>query len=108
MYSIQADTAGQIWIGLDNAEILRYAEGNWTFFDTCATVFPYHIVLTSAAAANGDRWFSFFDQDAVGLARYDADGRLTGRETLSVKSGAARVKGRKLAPGDMEFIVIGE
>lgn len=75
VYSIQADTAGQIWIGLDNAEILRYAEGTWTFFDTCATVFPYHIVLTSAAAANGDRWFSFFDQDAVGLARYDADGQ---------------------------------
>ncbi|MBL9215937.1 MAG: hypothetical protein JNG83_10720 [Opitutaceae bacterium] len=42
------------------------------------------------------------------VTRYDADGRLTGRETVSVKSGVAHLKGRKLAAGDMEFIVIGE
>ncbi|MBK8427737.1 MAG: hypothetical protein IPL27_17995 [Lewinellaceae bacterium] len=71
VYSIQADTAGQIWIGLDNAEILRYAEGDWTFFDTCAVVFPIILYLpTRLRRSMATGGFHFFDQDPVGLARY--------------------------------------
>lgn len=78
VYSIQADPDGAIWFGLDSARILRYSNGEWTLFDTCATHFPGHFVLTSASAPNGDRWFSLHRASSnvsSGLARYGADGQ---------------------------------
>ena len=78
VFSIQADSAGQMWFGLGNAEILRYADGTWTFFDTCAVAFPNSLVYNSAAAPNGDRWFSLAlltSGGSVGLARYSATGQ---------------------------------
>ncbi len=78
VYSVQADSDGAMWFGLDSARILRYSDGEWTLFDTCATHFPGHFVLTSAGAPNGDRWFSFHRTSSPassGLARYSADGQ---------------------------------
>lgn len=78
VYSVQAAPDGAMWFGLDSAQILRYSNGQWTFFDTCATHFPGHFVLTSAGAPNGDRWFSFHRASSnvsSGLARYSADGQ---------------------------------
>lgn len=78
VYSVQADPDGAMWFGLDSARILRYSDGKWTLFDTCATHFPGHFVLTSAGAPNGDRWFSFHRASSnvsSGLARYGADGQ---------------------------------
>ena len=79
VYSIQPTPDGDMWIGLDRAELLHYdANGNWTFFDTCTTQFPGHYVLTSATAPNGDQWFSFVViQNApfpCGMAQYTASG----------------------------------
>lgn len=77
VYSVQADPDGAIWFGLDSALILRYSDGKWSLFDTCATHFPGHFVLTSAGAPNGDRWFSFHraSPTSSGLARYGAGGQ---------------------------------
>ncbi len=77
VFSVQADSAGQMWFGLGNAEILRYADGAWTFFDTCAVAFPNFFVSNSAAAPNGDRWFALNSPQIVtaGLARYSATGQ---------------------------------
>jgi len=78
VYSIQGTPNGQIWFGLENSEILRYADGNWTLFDTCAVHFPGHFVLTAATAPNGDQWFSLSPYPsspfAAGLARYTVGG----------------------------------
>ncbi|MCW5922209.1 MAG: T9SS type A sorting domain-containing protein [Saprospiraceae bacterium] len=76
--SVQAAPGGQMWFGLENSEILRYVNGEWTFFDTCAVQFPGHFVVNAAAAPNGDQWFSFAllsGQGFFGLARYSADGQ---------------------------------
>lgn len=77
VYSVQAAPDGAMWFGLDSARILRYSNGAWTLFDTCAHHFPGHFVLTSAGAPNGDRWFSFHrvSPTSSGLARYGADGQ---------------------------------
>jgi len=68
-----------MWFGLDNSEILRYANGDWTLFDTCAAHFPDHFVLNAATAPNGDQWFSIAPPVSSplshGLARYSADGQ---------------------------------
>ena len=79
--SIQAAPDGQMWFGLENSEILRYANGNWTLFDTCAAYFSDNFVITAATAPNGDQWFSFGPSSSPptapfdGLARYSADGQ---------------------------------
>ncbi|MBX2889572.1 MAG: T9SS type A sorting domain-containing protein [Saprospiraceae bacterium] len=76
--SIQAAPGGQMWFGLEDSEILRYANGEWTFFDTCTVQFPNHFVVNAATAPNGDQWFSFLrlsGQGFFGLARYSADGQ---------------------------------
>lgn len=79
--SIQGAPDGKMWFGLENSEILRYADGDWTFFDTCAAYFPDNFVITAATAPNGDQWFSFGPSSSPptapfdGLARYSADGQ---------------------------------
>ncbi|HRI62292.1 MAG TPA: T9SS type A sorting domain-containing protein [Saprospiraceae bacterium] len=79
--SIQGTPDGQMWFGLENSEILRYADGDWTFFDTCAAYFPNNFVITAAPAPNGDQWFSFGPSSSPptapfdGLARYSTDGQ---------------------------------
>jgi len=80
VYSVQAAPDGAIWFGLGNSEILRYIDGDWTIFDTCAVHFPEHFVLTAATAPNGDQWFSLspYPNAAVinaGVARLSADGQ---------------------------------
>lgn len=71
VYSIQADPDGRLWFGLDNGEILLNEDGAWSFFDTCAAVFPGSSVWSSATAPNGDQWFALFDNVGTGgLARY--------------------------------------
>jgi len=78
VFSVQADSDGAMWFGLDRAQILRYSGGAWTLFDTCAAHFPGNFVLTSTGAPNGDRWFSFHRLGSggySGLARYSADGQ---------------------------------
>ena len=69
-----------LWLGLDNAEILQFKDGAWSFFDTCASVFTDHITIAAATAPNGDQWFVFenFSNPSVartGLARYSPDGK---------------------------------
>lgn len=79
--SIQGAPDGKMWFGLEDSEILRYADGNWTLFDTCAAYFPDNFVITAATAPNGDQWFSFGPLSSPptapfdGLARYSADGQ---------------------------------
>ncbi|MBK7937914.1 MAG: T9SS type A sorting domain-containing protein [Lewinellaceae bacterium] len=77
--SVQAAPDGKMWFGFENSEILRYANGNWTLFDTCAVHFPGHFVVSAATAPNGDQWFSFWQMSSSpplsGLARYSADGQ---------------------------------
>ncbi len=79
--SVQGAPDGQMWFGLENSEILRYANGDWTLFDTCAAYFPGNFVITAATAPNGDQWFSFGPSSSPptapfdGLARYSADGQ---------------------------------
>ena len=79
VYSIQGAPDGKIWVGLEDSEILRYSDGNWTLFDTCFVHFPDHYVLTAATAPNGDQWFSLSPYPsspfAAGLARYTVDGQ---------------------------------
>lgn len=75
--SVQAAPDGQMWFGFEDGEILRYADGNWTLFDTCAVHFPDHFVVNAATAPNGDQWFSFWltsSPPLSGLARYSANG----------------------------------
>ena len=76
--SIQAAPDGTMWFGFEGSEILRYANGNWTHFDTCTVHFPDHYVVNAATAPNGDQWFSFWltsSPPLSGLARYSADGQ---------------------------------
>lgn len=79
--SIQGTPDGQMWVGLENSEILRYANGDWTLFDTCAAYFTDNVVINIATAPNGDQWFSFGPSSSPpiapfdGLARYSADGQ---------------------------------
>jgi ligand-binding sensor domain-containing protein len=78
VYSIQGAPDGQMWFGLENSKILRYADGDWTFFDTCSVLFTNHYVRNAATAPNGDQWFSIASLSAPnfpGLARYSADGQ---------------------------------
>jgi len=79
VYSIQGAPDGQMWFGLENSEILHYANGNWTLIDTCTAHFTNHFVLTAATAPNGDQWFSLAPLPgplvAAGLARLSADGQ---------------------------------
>lgn len=82
VFSAHAAPNGTVWFGLGNSEILRYANGDWTFFDTCAVPFPDHFVLTTATAPNGDQWFSLSPNNlgamaGAGLARFSADGQWT-------------------------------
>lgn len=71
VYSIQAGPDGRLWFGLDNGEILLNEDGAWSFFDTCAAVFPGSSVWSSAAAPNGDQWFALFENGGTGgLAHY--------------------------------------
>ena len=77
LYVINAAPEGAVWFGLDNAEILKYDDGTWTHFDTCASIFTEHITLGAATAPNGDQWFSFFStssQLSTGLAIYSENG----------------------------------
>lgn len=78
VYVVQAAADGKVWFGLDNAEILKFDNDNWSFFDTCANIFPDHVTVCSNTAPNGDQWFSFFSSSnplpSTGLARYAADG----------------------------------
>lgn len=77
VYSIQTAADGAVWFGLGNAEILKFENNNWSFYDTCRSVFTDHIVLNSATAPNGDQWFSFFSTGVnltSGLARHASDG----------------------------------
>lgn len=53
VYSIQSDPDGRLWFGLDNGEILLNENGAWSFFDTCAAVFPGNSVWSSATAPRG-------------------------------------------------------
>lgn len=71
VYSIQAGPEGRLWFGLGNGEILLNEDGAWSFFDTCAAVFPGSIVWSSATAPNGDQWFALFHPAGTGgLAHY--------------------------------------
>ncbi|MCO6491911.1 MAG: T9SS type A sorting domain-containing protein [Phaeodactylibacter sp.] len=71
VYSIQAGPEGRLWFGLGNGEILLNEDGVWSFFDTCAAVFPGSSVWSSATAPNGDQWFALFDNGGTGgLAHY--------------------------------------
>lgn len=79
VYSVQAAPGGAIWFGLGAGEILRYADGGWTIFDTCAVPFPDHFVLTAATAPNGDQWFSLSPYPGTvagaGVARLSSGGQ---------------------------------
>lgn len=80
VYSVQAAPDGAIWFGLGNSEILRYTDGDWTLFDTCAVHFPENFVLTAATAPNGDQWFSLSPNPNAaiinaGVARLSAGGQ---------------------------------
>jgi ligand-binding sensor domain-containing protein len=60
VYVVQANTDGAVWLGLDNAEILKYDNDSWSFFDTCSNVFPGYVTINTTTAPNSDQWFSFF------------------------------------------------
>ncbi len=78
VYVVQAAADSAVWFGLGNAEILKYDDGTWSHFDTCASIFTEHLTLSSATAPNGDQWFSFFSTAnqpiTSGLARYSGNG----------------------------------
>ncbi|MDX1912913.1 MAG: T9SS type A sorting domain-containing protein [Saprospiraceae bacterium] len=76
VFSIQGNAAGEVWFGLGKAEILKWENDTWTYFDTCKAVFTNHITLASATAPNGDQWFSFrsLDFPSSSLARYSNSG----------------------------------
>lgn len=79
--SIQAAPDGQMWFGFEKSEILRYADGNWTLFDTCAAQFSNHLIVAAATAPNGDQWFALAPLPgspatfSAGLARLSASGQ---------------------------------
>jgi ligand-binding sensor domain-containing protein len=74
-HSIFGDPSGNVWAGLMvNSEILRYDGETWAYFDTCQALWPTipSLVWTTAAAPNGDVWFSIVPQNTFGsrLARF--------------------------------------
>lgn len=73
--TIFTDRQGRTWFGLDNSELLIYDQGQWTFTDTCAAVFPDHWIRTFAVSPGGDIWLAFVplpgsSQSTAGIARY--------------------------------------
>lgn len=79
--SIQGAPDGQMWFGFEEGEILRYADDNWTLFDTCAVQFSTHLIVAAATAPNGDQWFALAPLPgspatfSAGLARLSASGQ---------------------------------
>lgn len=75
--TIFTDRQGRTWFGMDISELLIYEDGQWTFTDTCAAVFPNHWVRTITDSPGGDIWLAIVPLPGSGLqpsgvARYAA------------------------------------
>lgn len=59
VYVVQSKQGSAVWFGLDNAELLKWENDTWTFYDTCKIMFPDYFTRSAGTAPNGDQWFSF-------------------------------------------------